>query len=125
MSFAYGSRIYQYDNDSNKLIRQGINPKNPLAKWDTCSGYIDYEWDGNGNLTKENHKMKDELIKNVTYIWDLENKLKEIRFTNKNKLNIKGNVKGSALEFVYDGDGRRVIKKVKYGAILQKEKIYI
>ena len=108
---------YQYDDDSNQLNKVTMDVKSS----------INYEYDKNGNLIKETHKRLDKTIKEVKLDWDFENRLIRMKYPYNRREKFKGkeNIKDSILEFGYDGDGKRVIKRIKYGDKIKKEKVYI
>ncbi|PJC36953.1 hypothetical protein CO046_03255 [Candidatus Peregrinibacteria bacterium CG_4_9_14_0_2_um_filter_53_11] len=99
---ALGSTSYSYANDSEELRSYTTNGRLTVAM----------EYDGNGSLTRESYSRLGQPLKNVSYSWDVQNRLSQIRYTDASRPNFMPQLNENSLTFAYDDAGNRIKKTV-------------
>jgi len=110
---------YTYKPNENQLTSVGIDR----------SGRIDYDWDANGNLLRQNHFNGADKFKQMDFSWDEEDRLKKINFKTIDTAGLivrgKEAAKDSGLEFLYDDSGARIRKSTTFGGVVKKSTTYL
>jgi RHS repeat-associated protein len=106
LTHAFGKMDYIYDAASNKLTQLKIN----------TLGKVNYSYDGNGNLVKEDHYKGDVLDKTINYKYDPDDRLIEIE---KPIQKVSGvdmpDIPSDKADYTYDNGGMRIKKTTRNG----------
>lgn len=106
LSHAFGKMDYAYDPASNKLLTMKINGQ----------GKVNYSYDGDGNLVKEEKYKGDMLDNTINYKYDPENQLIEIE---KPIQKVPGvdmpDIQSDKADYIYDSSGMRIKKTTRNG----------
>jgi RHS repeat-associated protein len=104
LTHAFGKMDYIYDAASNKLTQLKIN----------TLGKVNYSYDGNGNLVKEEHYKGDILDRTINYKYDPEDRLIEIEKPIQKILGVDmPDISSDKANYAYDNGGMRVKKTTR------------
>ncbi|MBT4071816.1 MAG: hypothetical protein HOE80_03785 [Candidatus Magasanikbacteria bacterium] len=93
---------YTYALNTNELASYTVN--NTLA--------VSNVYDGNGSLTQEVYTRGGDPLKTVDYVWDAENRLSQISYTDNSRPNFLPSASQNTVSFAYDDYGNRIKKSV-------------
>ncbi|MFC1637727.1 RHS repeat-associated core domain-containing protein, partial [Candidatus Margulisiibacteriota bacterium] len=107
--YPYGDIQYFYESRSNQLDYLKLNQH----------GKIEYSFDANGNLIKEEYYKGPEVTSTANYTYDPEDRLLQINYPYISVPNVDAPlIPDTVISMVYDGDGKRVKKTAADGTTL-------
>ncbi|QQR84153.1 DNRLRE domain-containing protein [Candidatus Peregrinibacteria bacterium] len=118
--FGGADKIYQYDNTGNRFQSNGFNNSynlyvhinNELIQSLIEDGrvVIDYTYDGNGSLTREDYRRLDTNVRSIDYTYDPEGNLRSIQNTWYQENPYGTSFTQQAVRYLYDHKGNRTVK---------------